>query len=96
MRVLILVVVDNGLVHYWFAVKDPNGQVLILVVVDNGLVLALSRRQKRCGVVLILVVVDNGLVLPFFNGKEHLEFGLNPCCSGQWSRTFLSPFIYIN
>ena len=42
---------------------------------------------KDAEVVLILVVVDNGLVL---NGKEHLEFAmlrLNPCCSGQWSRT---------
>ena len=38
------------------------------------------------GEVLILVVVDNGLVPP--TGKE-LEkvLSLNPCCSGQWSRT---------
>ena len=36
--------------------------------------------------VLILVVVDDGLV----QSKKlchRLQSGLNPCCSGRWSRT---------
>ena len=37
--------------------------------------------------VLILVVVDNGLVLDVQERGEDFELGLNPCCSGQWSRT---------
>ena len=37
--------------------------------------------------VLILVVVDNGLV-PFEEFKNRVKtICLNPCCSGQWSRT---------
>ena len=39
--------------------------------------------------VLILIVVDDGLV-PFeeTDGSKKTN-GLNPCCSGQWSRTML-------
>ena len=37
--------------------------------------------------VLILVVVDNGLVLFLKIILLLLTIGLNPCCSGQWSRT---------
>ena len=37
--------------------------------------------------VLILVVVDNGLVPNHFNNVGEYKFSLNPCCSGQWSRT---------
>ena len=37
--------------------------------------------------VLILVVVDNGLVLGIFMLLIENDKGLNPCCSGQWSRT---------
>ena len=37
--------------------------------------------------VLILVVVDNGLVPDASNGFTHGKRSLNPCCSGQWSRT---------
>ena len=37
--------------------------------------------------VLILVVVDNGLVLGFTKDKDGNVTCLNPCCSGQWSRT---------
>ena len=37
-EVLILVVVDNGLVRFFFVCGDTVGYVLILIVVDNGLV----------------------------------------------------------
>ena len=37
-RVLILVVMDNGLVHIKEQLIDPISNVLILVVMDNGLV----------------------------------------------------------
>ena len=37
--------------------------------------------------VLILVVVDNGLVLGINGGWDTFTISLNPCCSGQWSRT---------
>ena len=37
--VLILIVVDNGLVRFFFVCGDTVGYVLILIVVDNGLVL---------------------------------------------------------
>ena len=37
--------------------------------------------------VLILVVVDNGLVPIWHFAKYQWEQRLNPCCSGQWSRT---------
>ena len=36
--VLILIVVDNGLVRFFFVCGDTVGYVLILIVVDNGLV----------------------------------------------------------
>ena len=61
--VLILIVVDNGLVRFFFVCGDTVGYVLILIVVDNGLVLA--------------------AVVAFVAGLK----GLNPYCSGQWSRT---------
>ena len=62
--------------------------VLILVVVDNGLVLPQSYQKTNLTKwVLILVVVDNGLV-PWSNMLFGEKNGsLNPCCSGQWSRT---------
>ena len=37
--------------------------------------------------VLILVVVDNGLVLNDKSLTIATNESLNPCCSGQWSRT---------
>ena len=43
MKVLILVVVDNGLVHKKNIGSKGTKKVLILVVVDNGLVLNLIR-----------------------------------------------------
>ena len=39
MSVLILIVVDNGLVHNHLAMNICEAIVLILIVVDNGLVL---------------------------------------------------------
>ena len=63
-------------------------QVLILVVVDNGLVLVLVKLQKAIDlIVLILVVVDNGLVHIEIKVLDKSKTSLNPCCSGQWSRT---------
>ena len=43
---------------------------------------ALALRQ-----VLILIVVDNGLVLAYLVFDIFTLEGLNPYCSGQWSRT---------
>ena len=37
--------------------------------------------------VLILIVVDDGLVRVEHNVIQRKCIGLNPCCSGQWSRT---------
>ena len=43
--------------------------------------------------VLILVVVEDGLVPDDQKeGEEDLD-GLNPCCSGRWSRTHLLMFL---
>ena len=39
--------------------------------------------------VLILVVVDNGLVLLNKTLYDVCQLCLNPCCSGQWSRTVI-------
>ena len=41
--------------------------------------------------VLILVVVDNGLV-QLLQVLNVIPLCLNPCCSGQWSRTRLGEF----
>ena len=41
--VLILIVVDNGLVHVNHSAMTAAQIVLILIVVDNGLVLDLTR-----------------------------------------------------
>ena len=63
-RVLILVVVDNGLV-----LSDSDLRpvmrclVLILVVVEDGLVLKVLDNTIKSRNVLILVVVEDGLVL---------------------------------
>ena len=39
--------------------------------------------------VLILIVVDNGLVPNWIRSDKRELKGLNPYCSGQWSRTSL-------
>ena len=66
---------------------DPK-LVIILVVVDNGLVLELCKTENHRRIVLILVVVDNGLVLLNKLVMTLSYVRLNPCCNGQWSRTF--------
>ena len=68
--------------------KIGSFYVLILVVVDNGLVLnEVITEGKKYPVVLILVVVDNGLVQLNADAWKQMQTSLNPCCSGQWSRT---------
>ena len=62
--------------------------VLILVVVDDGLVHINDYEYPYNHVnVLILVVVDDGLVRGRKFAIHKVEDGLNPCCSGRWSRT---------
>ena len=63
-------------------------QVLILIVVEDGLV-PFSNTQLRLkpGKVLILIVVEDGLVLSKPSTSSSSEAGLNPYCSGRWSRT---------
>ena len=85
--VLILVVVEDGLVHN---MKDliPFKEVLILVVVDNGLV-RLDCKPFIC---------TDECLNPCCSGQwsrtvsfpDSVELSLNPCCSGQWSRTHLA------
>ena len=62
-KVLILIVVDNGLVQQLSIVLSCLMLVLILIVVDNGLVHAKGEFAAFVTPVLILIVVDNGLVL---------------------------------
>ena len=69
-RVLILVVVEDGLVPYHTRLTKIKVGVLILVVVEDGLVLVLSWAKPLPLQVLILVVVEDGLVLmAALNGK---------------------------
>ena len=88
--VLILVVVDNGLVHTRGYLGGMDANVLILVVVDNGLVHRFDTQILSIEPVLILVVVDNGLVRVKDDAGDRQSYSLNPCCSGQWSRTYWS------
>ena len=67
--------------------EDSRLRVLILVVVDNGLVPQHIEGFDPASVVLILVVVDNGLVRVAAESESKCVKRLNPCCSGQWSRT---------
>ena len=79
---------DNGLVQTGFLQSMPSVEVLILVVVDNGLVPTMANVTiNGLDGVLILVVVDNGLVHQILNFYKVESIRLNPCCSGQWSRT---------
>ena len=61
--------------------------VLILIVVDNGLVRETGNPLDTKDSVLILIVVDNGLVQSHQAMLDAIKLGLNPYCSGQWSRT---------
>ena len=71
-QVLILIVVDNGLVHGNNFSRTQWRYVLILVVVEDGLVLGLEKMLKQDVNVLILVVVDNGLVHSYM--KVNVKF----------------------
>ena len=62
-------------------------KVLILIVVDDGLVRLGIHSCNRTLSVLILIVVDDGLVLLGETITLTGEVGLNPYCSGRWSRT---------
>ena len=62
-RVLILVVVEDGLVRQAVYVIFRVCTVLILVVVEDGLVHDVERKSSKTIEVLILVVVEDGLVL---------------------------------
>ena len=61
-RVLILIVVEDGLVLLVFVLQLTSHSVLILVVVEDGLVLLVFVLQLTSHSVLILVVVEDGLV----------------------------------
>ena len=90
MPVLILIVVEDGLVLVDNDEQAEVTLVLILVVVEDGLVLSKWLMGDPVFVVLILVVVEDGLVPFVLLSKESKEEGLNPCCSGRWSRTLLT------
>ena len=62
-RVLILIVMEDGLVPLRKEDDFDAVEVLILIVVDNGLVLLCTYLCLSHISVLILIVVDNGLVL---------------------------------
>ena len=42
--------------------------------------------------ILILIVVEDGLVLKKDMIMSEINVSLNPCCSGQWSRTARIPW----
>ena len=61
--VLILIVVDDGLVHFAnFKSNSQSSNVLILIVMEDGLVQVVQHLFRYSSYVLILIVVDNGLV----------------------------------
>ena len=61
--VLILIVMDNGLLHgNRYAGSVAVLTVLILIVMDNGLLLSSIPHLKWGINVLILIVMDNGLL----------------------------------
>ena len=61
--------------------------ILILIVVEDGLVQVSVQIKSSRLCVLILVVVDDGLVWSWHLKSWRIEYGLNPYCSGRWSRT---------
>ena len=46
--------------------------------------------EEEASDVLILIVVEDGLVLVETVSLEEMKAGLNPYCSGRWSRTLMS------
>ena len=81
---------EDGLVRIYARLYNHFFKwVLILVVVEDGLVQAIAEGKEFAVSVLILVVVEDGLVHVEQTERvagEQYE-GLNPCCSGRWSRT---------
>ena len=64
---------------------------------DNGLVPTMANVTiNGLDGVLILVVVDNGLVHQILNFYKVESIRLNPCCSGQWSRTSIKTAHYFS
>ena len=57
---------------------------------DNGLVLIVDTEKEAFEIVLILVVMEDGLVQCMTGANSLGRKGLNPYCSGQWSRTRLN------
>ena len=87
-RVLILVVMEDGLVLRELLLWISAILVLILVVMEDGLVLS-ATEQPMPGdpMVLILVVMEDGLVQVLRQVNQMTSKCLNPCCNGRWSRT---------
>ena len=56
---------------------------------DDGLVQLNQNWKSTVSNVLILIVVDDGLVLTANKSINFKIGGLNPYCSGRWSRTLL-------
>ena len=60
---------------------------------DNGLVLCNEVKYGTSDfAVLILIIVDNGLIPKIRQNMSELSCCINPCCSGQWSRTHSSQY----
>ena len=57
---------------------------------DDGLVPTIVTANVIRNAVLILIVVDDGLVHSGDTEVRNTYFGLNPYCSGRWSRTAAS------
>ena len=65
--------------------------VLILIVVEDGLVPVKHSAMSAVQLVLILIVVEDGLVHKAVkDNKKVVMKGLNPYCSGRWSRTVIA------
>ena len=77
----------------WSRTKELNkirkdaGLVLILIVVEDGLVQLHLNTPISTLSVLILIVVEDGLVHGAADCIILVSIGLNPYCSGRWSRT---------
>ena len=65
----------------------PRKEVLILIVVEDGLVQNFEIIPNKLINVLILIVVEDGLVPMSQISVGRNGDGLNPYCSGRWSRT---------
>ena len=83
---------EDGLVLAIRQVALGAAAVLILVVMEDGLVHIIFVGNYSIVGVLILVVMEDGLVQFYVEPFKILEYGLNPCCNGRWSRTSL--FLY--